>query len=65
MDILARGDYPDGKHLLTPARVVFHQELIERHPSTSNANHHSAAQDADEPELLGVSKLGRERKKTL
>ena len=52
MDILAQGYYPDGKRLLTPARVVLHQELVKRHPSTSNANHHGATQDADEPELL-------------
>lgn len=63
MDRLAQGYYPDGKRLLTPARVVLHQELVERHPSTSNANHHGAAQDSDEPELLRVSKLGEEERR--
>ena len=43
--------------LLTSAGVVFHEELIQGHPPSANTDHHGAAQDADQPQLLGVPEL--------
>lgn len=43
--------------LLTSAGVVFHEELIQGHPPSTDADHHGAAQDADQPQLLGVPEL--------
>lgn len=42
---------------LTSARIVLHQELIQGHPSSSNADHDRAPQDADQPQLLGIAEL--------
>lgn len=42
---------------LTATRIILLQELIESNPTASNAHHDSAAQNANQAQLLGVSKL--------
>lgn len=45
------------RNCLTSARIVLHQELIQGHPSSTNADHDRAPQDADQPQLLGIAEL--------
>lgn len=46
---------------LTSARIIFDQELIQRHPATSDSHHHRAAQDPHQTQLLRVTELISER----
>lgn len=46
---------------VTSARVIFHQELIQGHPTPTDPHHHRTAQDPHQPELLGISKLDTDR----
>ena len=45
---------------------MFLQELLQRFPASTNPHHHSATQDADQTQLLGVTKLQeREKRRTV
>lgn len=44
---------------LTSTGVILHQKLIQGHPASAHAHHHSAAQNSHQTQLLGVSKLWR------
>ncbi len=46
---------------ITSARVIFHQELIQGHPTTTHPHHHRTAQDPHQPQLLRISKLNTNR----
>lgn len=42
---------------LTATRIILLQELIQSNPTASNAHHDSAAQNANQAQLLRISKL--------
>lgn len=42
---------------LTAARIVLLQEFIQGYPAAAHTHHDSAAEDADQAQFLGVSKL--------
>lgn len=48
-----------GTSELTSTGVILHQKLIQGHPASAHAHHHSAAQNSHQTQLLGVSKLWR------
>lgn len=48
-----------GSFELTSTGVILHQKLIQSHPATTHAHHHSAAQNPHQTQLLRVSELWR------
>ena len=44
---------------LTSAWIIFNQELVQGHPTTSDSHHHSAAQNPHQTQLLRVAELRR------